>query len=173
VLDIGCATGRHIEAIQRSGVAAEGIEINGAAVALARAHGCHVHHADYWTFEAPHRYRWVIALGNNLGIAEQFADLPRFLDRLANLLVSGGQVLLSSVDCRHLSSASGRNHGELRLRHHYDGHCGDWFQWLYVTPEVLALFARLSGFTCRIVHRFGEVYVAVLTLTSMRPAFTE
>jgi SAM-dependent methyltransferase len=170
VLDIGCATGRHVEALRRSGVAADGIDINPAAIDLAREHGCHVQHADYWTFDAPHRYQWLIALGNNLGIAERFSDLPAFLDRLSDLLVIGGQVLLSSVDCRHPSAAAITSSGELRLRHHYGGQCGEWFQWLYATPEALAIFARLSGFTCRVVHQFAEVYVAVLTLTSARPA---
>jgi SAM-dependent methyltransferase len=37
VLDIGCATGRHVEALTRRGIAAEGIDINPAAVGIARA----------------------------------------------------------------------------------------------------------------------------------------
>src|ERR1700722_14854934 len=56
-------------ALDRAGVPAEGIDINPAAVALGQIYGCNVRLADIWTFRAPHRYRWLLALGNNLGLA--------------------------------------------------------------------------------------------------------
>ena len=165
VLDIGCATGRHIERLGKAGVAAEGIDLNPPAIALGRLYGCTVQQADFWTFHSPHRYRWLLALGNNIGIAGKLADLPKFLDRLAALLLPGGEVLLSSVDPGP-PTASNRYPGEMRLRHHYAGRRGDWFDWLYVSPDALATYARDAGFTCRVVHRFGEVYVAVLKLVA-------
>ena len=169
VLDIGCATGRHLEWLGRAGVAAEGIDLNPAAIALGRLYGCAVQQADFWAFRAPHRYRWLLALGNNPGIAGRLSDFPKFLDRLAALLLPGGEVLLSSVDWRHSGArpASNRYPGEMRLRHHYAGRCGAWFDWLYLSPDTLAAYAREAGFTCRVVHRFGEVYVAVLSLAAV------
>jgi SAM-dependent methyltransferase len=155
VLDIGCATGRHLEALGDAGLEAEGIDINPAPVAQARRHGCVAHCADFWTFRPARRYRWLVALGNNLGIAGRLADLPQFLRRLAELLVPGGQVLLSSVDAPGF--------GEMRLRLHYADRRGPWFDWLYVSPDTLAAHAREAGFTYRLVRRFDEVYVAVLT----------
>jgi SAM-dependent methyltransferase len=163
VLDIGCATGRHLERLGRAGVPAEGIDLNPATIALGRLYGCTVQQANFWQFRAPHRYRWVLALGNNVGIAGRLSNFPKFLDRLAALLSPGGEVLLSSVDPGP-PTASNRCPGEMRLRHHYAGRCGPWFDWLYVSPDTLATYAHDAGFTCRVVHRYGEVYVAVLTL---------
>ena len=166
VLDIGCATGRHIEALGRAGLQAEGIDINPAAVTLARRHGCTVEHADFWSFQTAQRYRWLLAVGNNPGIAGRLAGLPALLRGFAGLLVPGGQVLLSSIDCGHprVAAATRGYPGEMRLRHHYGGHQGPWFDWLYVTPETLATQARAAGFTCGIAQRIEEVYVAVLSL---------
>jgi hypothetical protein len=81
-------------------------------------------------------------------------------------------VLLSSVDWRHAAFAPSSDGypGEMRLRHHYAGRTGAWFDWLYVAPETLSVHARAAGFACRVVHRFGEVYVAVLTLGADRRA---
>ena len=171
VLDIGCATGRHIEALGAAGVAAEGIDVNPVAVALARRHGCAVQCADFWAFRPARRYRWLLALGNNLGIAGRLANLPRFLHGLAALLAPGGAVLLSSVDWRHPEARAAHcgRPGELRLRLHYAGRCGAWFDWLYVTPDALEAHARAAGFSCSIVDRFGEVYVAVLRLAAVMP----
>ncbi len=109
VLDIGCATGRHLEALGSAGVAAEGIDFNPAAIALGRLYGCSVQQADFWTFRAPQRYRWLIALGNNPGIAGRLAEFRKFLDRLAALLSPGGEVLLSSVDWRHFGASDASN----------------------------------------------------------------
>jgi len=160
ILDIGCATGRHIETLGKSGLLAEGIDVNLAAVALARLHGCSAQYADFWTFRPARRYRWLLALGNNLGIAGCLANLPQFLDRCAALLAADGAVLLSSVDCGQ--TASHGNRGEMRLRLHYAGQCGPWFDWLYLTPDTLETYARAAGFTCNVVRRFDDVYVAVL-----------
>jgi len=165
VLDIGCASGRHLEKLRNAGLAAEGIDLNPGAVALGRLYGCAVQHADFWTFRAPHRYRWLLVLGNNIGIAGRLANFPKFLDRLAALLAPGGEVLLSSVDPGP-PAQSNRYPGEMRLRHHYAGRCGPWFDWLYVSPETLATYAREAGFTCHVVRRSGEVYVATLKLTA-------
>jgi SAM-dependent methyltransferase len=167
VLDIGCATGRHIEALGHAGLAAEGIDLNPAAVALARLHGCAAQCADFWTFRPARRYRWLLALGNNLGVAGRLASLPAFLHHCADLLAPGGEVLLSSVDWRHPAAqvASRGQPGEMRLRLHYAGRAGAWFDWVYVAPDALATAARAAGFTCDIVDRFDEVYVAVLRLS--------
>ena len=172
VLDIGCATGRHLQALASAGVPAEGIDVNPAAVAIARLHGCAVQQADFWSFSPDRRYRWLVALGNNLGIAGRLAGLPRFLDRCAGLLANGGHLLVSSIDWRHPAAApnDGAYPGEMHLRHHYAGLHGPWFDWLYVTPDTLEEHAHTAGFHCEAVHRFADVYVAVLTLVGRRAA---
>ncbi len=165
VLDIGCATGRHIEALEKAGLSVEGIDSNATAVALARQHGCTVQQADFWRFEARQRYRWLLALGNNLGIAGRLSVLPAFLRRAADMLMPGGAMLVSSVDWRHSGfAASGSNYpGEIRLRHHYAGQVGGWFDWLYISPDTLATQAAAQGLGFTEISRSGDVYVAVLT----------
>ena len=170
VLDVGCATGRHVEALAGRGIAADGIDINPVAVAVARENGCDtegrdVLQADFWRFMPERRYRWLLALGNNLGIAGRLAGLPLLLQRFAALLVPGGQVLASSVDWNHpaVIPAGHGYPGEIQMRHRYGGRVGPWFDWLYVAPETLRLHADRAGFHCRIVERHAEVYVVVLT----------
>ncbi|MDE2201072.1 MAG: class I SAM-dependent methyltransferase [Rhodospirillales bacterium] len=164
ILDIGCATGRHVEALEKSWLSVEGIDSNEEAVRLARHHGCTVQQADFWSFAAAARYRWLIALGNNLGIAGRLAALPAFLERAAAMLMPGGEMLVSSVDWRDGPADAGTAGypGEMRVRHHYAGRTGAWFDWLYVDPDTLAAHAAASGLGFRVVLRAQEVYVAVL-----------
>ena len=167
VLDVGCATGRHIEWLTSAGLQAEGIDVNSHAVELAKLSGARVTCADVWQFMPSRRYRWVLALGNNIGIAGRLANLPLLLGHLAGFLLPGGRILLSSVvpDDRDTASSScfPAYSGEMRLRHHYAGRVGDWFEWLYVDPSVLAAHAQLVGLQTRVVEWIGPAYLAVLT----------
>ncbi len=164
VLDIGCATGRHIEALMAAGLDVEGIDFNPEAVKLARAYDCPVTQADIWSFTPDRQYRWLLALGNNIGIAGQLGLLPDLLDRFAALLQPGGEVLLSSVTAADDGPSTGGYPGDTRLRLRFAGQVGEWFDWLYVDPVTLSDYAADAGFSVRLMQDYGDIYVCVLRL---------
>ena len=68
VLDVGCATGRHIEALTATGIEAVGIDINPEAVRLAHLNHCLVTHDDIWSIESQR------TLSLDLGVGQQYRD---------------------------------------------------------------------------------------------------
>lgn len=179
VLDIGCATGRHLELLAGRGVEAEGIDILAAATELARRHGCRARVADIWTFRPGRQYRHLLLLGHNIGIPGRLARLVPFLRRLGELLRSDGTVILSGRDWRADSritatpTASGTGPGsgypgDTRLRHHYGSATGPWFDWLDVDPDTLAAQAARAGFCVRFARHGTGRYLAELAKVAGR-----
>lgn len=122
VLDIGCATGRHVEALRARQIAATGIDTCVTAVQLARRAGCPCRVGDVWNLTAPAGYAAITALGGNLGIAGTRARLPAFLSLLARSVQPGGMVIVSSVDW----CASEEQHGSfMAAQRRAGGYPGD------------------------------------------------
>jgi len=161
VLDVGCATGRHLKLLQARGLAVYGIDTCPSAVAIARRGGVNCKVADVWRFNTDRRFRTVMALGGNLGIAGRSGRLGSYLRLLSSFLDHGGRILLSSVDWRRSASRhaefvtrqkeEGRYPGDVRLRLRYGDAVSAWFEWLWADLDLLRNQADAVG------HRIGRV----------------
>lgn len=155
VLDVGCGPGRLTAAVSGRGATAVGVDMSGAAVALARARGVHARRADVlrplplcWTG----RWDRVLLADGNLGIG---GDPVALLRRMRPLLAPGGRVV---ADVR---AGGGVVRGSVRIETH-DGlgdPVGGPMPWAWVGADAVAevgaaaglvLHGRLSGTRDRI-----------------------
>lgn len=174
-LDVGCATGRHLDALRERGLTGEGIDTCAHAIALARANGHTCHHADIWHYQPARPYDTVLALGGNLGIAGNLPWLEPFLARLRDLLTPAGSLIVTSVDWRHTTQtnprhaahaarqrAASRYPGEVDLRLRLGEQASSWFPWVWVDPDTLTDIAARLGLHPATTLSWGPKYAVQL-----------
>ena len=91
LLDVGCNEGRALEQFRRNGWRVEGLELNRAAAAIARARGVEVHTQPLAELDGERSYD-VIVLSN---VLEHVRDPNELLASVKRLLVPGGEVWIS------------------------------------------------------------------------------
>lgn len=126
--------------------------------------------ADLYEFDGG-PFDTIICLCNGLDKVGRLADLPRFLERMRQLLAPNCQFIADSFDllvgasaARHADlsqkEAAGRYFGELDLRFEYKGRSGAPFSVLQIDHETLARIAGHSGWACELIASIGGHYLA-------------
>lgn len=153
-IDIGCATGRHLELLGKNGIDAVGIDTSIAAVEFARLHGLDAVCANARTWRPTQPVDTIFAFGGGAGLCEERKNLRNWLQHLASWLVPGGRMIFTSVDWRISpgheewitnASVQGRFAGDLTLRLRYREHVGPWFNWALIDPHTLTLASESLG----------------------------
>ncbi|MGV8882688.1 MAG: class I SAM-dependent methyltransferase [Rhodoglobus sp.] len=94
VLDVGCGPGRMVKAAILAGHLALGVDVSGAAVALARDKGLPVlRRSVFETLPSEGAWGTVLLLDGNIGIGGNPGAL---LDRCASLVAPGGRILVET-----------------------------------------------------------------------------
>lgn len=126
--------------------------------------------ADLFAFDRG-PFDTLVCLCNGLDKVGRLAELPRFLDRMRQLLAPGGQLIADSFDVRIGADESrlaelarktkaGRYFGELDLRFEYKGQSGAPFSVLQVDYETLEQIAGRNGWHCDLIKSAGGHYLA-------------
>jgi len=119
VLDVGCGTGRHAEALGRRGLLVDGLDLEPAFVRLAAARnpGRDFHVGDMTAFEVSEPYDAVLCLFGTIGYAADETRLRAATQCLHDAVRSGGLVAvepwLEPGDARdgHVTAQCGRGDG--------------------------------------------------------------
>ena len=158
VLDVGCGPGRLTAAIARhgAGVAAAGVDSSPVAVALARARGAHVWHADVLQSLPMGVGQWdrILLADGNLGIG---GDPVALLRRLRPLLTPGGRIV---ADVR-------RGGGLIRAPAWIESVDADGtllggaVPWAWVGADSAQWLGAQAGLTLRALRRFARGRIAV------------
>ncbi len=171
VIDVGCATGRHLEILAGRGLSATGIDICARAIEIARAAGLAAEVADAHRYQPPNFADTVLALGGGPGIAGSRAAAAAFLARLASWLTPRGALIVSSIDWRigdrhrdwiRSATAQGRYPGDITMRLRYGDLVGDWFTWVWLDPDTLSQVCADAGLVITHLRRWGSWYAAML-----------
>lgn len=170
VVDVGCATGRHLERLTTPFTL--GIDTNQTAVDLAVAHGVKAIVADALTWSPPTPVDVVLLLGGGAGLCGRLEAATPWFRHLARWLRPGGRILATSVDWRggtgphrrwaDEARARGVYPGEVELRLRYRDHVGDWFPWLWLDPATLAAIAAVANLAVVSRRTWGARYAVEL-----------
>lgn len=170
-IDIGCATGRHLELLAKSGINAVGIDTNASAVNFARLHGLNAVRDDARTWKPAQPVDTIFAFGGGAGLCEERKHMRSWLEHLSTWLVPGGRMVFTSVDWRTspgheewITSATeqGRYPGDLTLRLRYREHVGPWFKWALIDPHVLTLASESLGLGVARLQTWSSKYALEL-----------
>jgi len=171
VLDLGAGAGPHALALQRQGHDVTAIDIVPECVSIMLERGVrNALHADLFTFEGG-PFDTVISLCNGLDKVGRLTELPRFLDRMRQLLVPTGQLIVDSFDLRvgaddaclarmARKHAAGRYFGEMDLAFEYGGRTGAPFCTLQVDFETFVRIAASAGWEVELLAMHGRRYLA-------------
>lgn len=180
-IDVGCATGRHLEHLAERGITAYGIDTSPAAIRLARDQGLDARHADARDHTPDAPVDTVLLLGGGLGIAGTRHNTSPFLARIAQWIIPGGQIITSSVDWTATASTEphrawvnkardqGRYPGDVTLRLRHGAHAGEPFAWTWIDPGTLTSLAAAAWLQITTLERYGPAWYAA-ALTQTRPA---
>ncbi len=123
---------------------------------------------DIWQYKEE-KFDTVLLMMNGLGLAGRLRKLSPFLMRLKELLQPGGQILCDSSDITYLYAATGLPeedyYGEIQYCYEYEGVEGEWFNWLYVDANTLAVHCDALGLKLQVLYtnRY-EQFLARITL---------
>ena len=174
VLDVGCGAGIHSLYLQNErNLKVSAIDTSEGAAQIAAERGVQdVRNIDFFSIENEH-YDTILLLMNGTGIIGSLDRIPRFFDKLKQLLYSGGVVIMDSSDLIFLfDDESEANelenyYGELQFQVSYKEERSAWFDWLYLDPQRLINEAAKNGFSCEIFAKGPHYdYLAILRKNS-------
>lgn len=180
VLDIGCGSGSHSLYLQQQGLSITALDSSRGAIKTCKLRGIeNTVQSDLYTYNKEH-FDTLLLLMNGLGVAENRANLNRFLSQLKSLLKPNGQILLDSSDIIYMFdeetnqdlegqsdpiSGPAKYYGDVTYVMKYKKLKSEPFQWLYVDFTTLKKVAVTNGLACELVMQ-GEHfdYLARLSL---------
>ncbi|MFI7539987.1 methyltransferase domain-containing protein [Actinoplanes sp. NPDC049599] len=154
-LDIGCGPGRLINALNRWGRPALGVDISPAAVRIARSRGATVLRRDVFGHLPGHgRWRHLLLADGNIGIG---GDPAALLRRCRELLEAGG---LLHAEVSPTGTRSWAGEASLRAA---EAPAASTFRWAEVAAEDLAALAAHSSLHVTETWREAGRWFATLT----------
>jgi len=171
ILDIGCGAGKHAIYLQEKGNNVTGIDISGGSIKIAKKRGlAKAVNTSIWDFhpKEDERYDYVTLFGYTIGLAGNIKGLKQILSKLKSLLKTKGSVVLNSVDWRNPKENIHQNYqkgkigykGLVKLRLEYRGKKGNWFDWIWIDPDILEVISKNLGMKCRIIYIKGRFFAA-------------
>lgn len=167
VLDIGAGAGCHALALQERGIEVKAIDISPLSCEVMSKRGIkNVECVNLFDPQLQGKYDTLLLLMNGTGIAGKLERLPSLLNRLKELLVDGGQILVDSSDLKYIYEnedgtmdidLNAPYYGEVDYQMQYKNVKGEPFDWLYTDPALLASISKQCGLQCEIVAE-GEHY---------------
>lgn len=160
VLDVGGGAGSHAMILQERGFEITAIDISAAAVGIMLKRGLtNAIEGDIFSYTGE-KFDTLLFLMNGIGLTGTVEGFRNFLDHAKNLLNEGGQLLFDSSDITYLyddtEMPADKYYGEVSYQYEYKGEKGEWFNWLYIDPQLLKKIARESGWECHLLFDDGQ-----------------
>lgn len=165
VLDIGCGAGRHSLYLQRKGFDVTAIDNSPGAIEVCKLRGLKNAIvrpvADVGEF-AQGSFDTILMLGNNFGLFGDPKNAKSILEKLSRIASPEAQIIAGTrnpyktddkehLDYHEFNRRRGRMPGQIRMRVRYGRTVGEWFDYLFVSPEemeeiVAGTAWRIKGF---------------------------
>ncbi len=150
-LDIGCGAGRHSLYLQEKGFEVTGIDNSPGAVKVCKSRGLKKAFvrpiAEIDKFK-PNSFDTILMLGNNFGLFGSAKGAKQILKKLDRITSPEARILVGTrnpyrtSDPDHLkyhqsNNRRGRLPGQIRVRVRFGKIIGEWFDYLFVSPEEM------------------------------------
>lgn len=151
ILDIGCGAGRHAIYLQEKGFDVTGIDNSRGAIKVCKLRGLKKALVRPITgvdkFKA-NSFDTIQMFGNNFGLFGSFENAQTILKKFARITASDANIIAQSRnpyitnEPEHLeylrrNKRRGRMSGQIRIRARFGKIIGDWFDYLFVSPEEM------------------------------------
>ena len=151
ILDIGCGAGRHAVYLQEKGFDVIGIDNSRGAIKVCKARGLKKAFVrpieDVDKFKAD-SFDTIQMFGNNFGLFGSFENARTILKKFARITAPDAQIIAQSRnpyitnEPEHLAylrrnKRRGRMSGQLKIRARFGKIIGEWFDYLFVSPEEM------------------------------------
>jgi SAM-dependent methyltransferase len=151
VLDIGCGAGRHSLYLQQKGFDVTGIDNSPGAIEVCKSRGLKNAIvrpiADVDKFE-PNSFDTVLMLGNNFGLFGDAENSNLILKKLSRITSTEAHIIAGTrnpyktdsaehLEYHQLNLQRGRMAGQIKMRVRYGKRIGEWFDYLFVSPEEM------------------------------------
>jgi len=160
VLDVGGGAGSHALILQERGFDVVAIDISAAAAEIMKTRGVsNAVTGDIYNYSTE-KFDTLLLLMNGIGLTGTLDGFKDFLSHARLLLNEGGQLLFDSSDINYLyegaAKPTDKYYGEVAYQYEYENEKGDWFNWLYIDPQLLKKIARETGWECHLLFDDGQ-----------------
>ena len=157
VLDVGAGLGALTTILQGRGFTVDALELSNRFCQIMHKQGVEaIVNDNFLSHTTSKRYDTLLLMMNGFGLCGTFSELPGLFKALDRHLLPGGQVIFDSSDLEYLyvgtAKPADRYYGEMDYRYEYRGEFGDWFNWLYIDSETLALEAAKYDFDLQVLY---------------------
>ncbi len=151
VLDVGCGAGRHSLYLQQKGFDVVGIDNSPGAIEVCKLRSLKNAIvrpiADVAAFE-PNSFDTILMLGNNFGLFGDAENAKLILGKFSRITSAEAQIIAGTLNPyktdipEHLeylefNRQRGRMPGQIKMRVRYGKAVGEWFEYLFVSPEEM------------------------------------
>lgn len=151
ILDVGCGAGRHSLYLQRKGFDVTGIDNSPGAIKVSKSRGVKkalVRPLAGIDKFKPNSFDTILMLGNNFGLFGDAENTRRILEKMSRITTSNAQIIAGTrnpyqtsdrnhLEYHQLNKKRGRMAGQIRMRVRYRKTVGEWFDYLFVSPEEM------------------------------------
>lgn len=177
VVDIGCGAGRHSLYLQEKGFDITAIDNSAGAIEVCKLRGLEkvfVYSIDEIDKFEPNSFDTILMLGNNFGLFGDPENAKILLKKMHKITPPNAQIIAQTLnpymtdDKAHLkyqkqNKKLGRMAGQIRLRVRYFQYIGEWFDYLFVSPEEMTGIIENSDWQIReLTHPENSTYFGVI-----------
>lgn len=155
ILDVGAGSGCHSRELKAQNQDVTAIDISALSVQVMQEQGLSATQTNLFDPEFKERFDTILLLMNGSGIIGKVERMDAFFQRMNELLLPGGQILMDSSDLRYLYEDEDGSfvidlnsdyYGEVDYKMVYKRIHGETFDWLYVDFETLRYYANKNGY---------------------------
>ena len=174
ILDIGCGAGSHALHLQNKGFDVTAVDNSEGCITVAKERGVQKIVLSNILDYSEETFDTLLLLMNGIGLAGTLSNLTAFLQHLASLLRTNGQILLDSSDIIYMFDEdedggywipnNGKYYGEVTFTMQYKGLKSEPFDWIYLDYNTLQNACWANGLECEMMVS-GEHYDYLAKLT--------
>jgi SAM-dependent methyltransferase len=177
ILDIGCGAGRHSLYLQAEGFDATGIDNSPGAIKVCKLRGLKKAFVrpigEIDKFRA-NSFDTILMLGNNFGLFGGAEKARLILEKMSRITAREAQIIAATrnpyvtdkkehLEYLRFNKRRGRMAGQIRFRIRYGKAVGEWFDYLFVSPDEMQQILKKTDWQVKeFLNSEGAGYFAVI-----------